>query len=374
MEVEAMATQVDTVRAGWRAQDGMSSQVSYTGNLVTILLGAWLVAGLMVDAWAHQNLARLETFFTPWHAMFYSGFLATAGWIVWTVGRRVRAEHSWTAIPRGYRLGLVGIAIFGVGGIGDMLWHIIFGIEKNIAALLSPTHLLLFLGGMLILTTPLRAEWGAPGSPEATRSLRQFLPALLSIALATTLTTFITMYVWAFTHRLPFQTQQTQYVVASGFGELTQVAGVADILWSNVVLMVPVLLLLRRWRLPFGSVTLLLVLTTTLMEIPVEFHTYENMIVALVVGLLADGLIAALRLAPGGANGAYRAFAMMVPLLLWGGYMLAGQLRYGLAWSPELWAGAIVLTSLSGLGLSLLLTVSDAIPGPSNPSPALPRS
>lgn len=369
-----MATLLDAVSAGWRAQDGKSSQVSYAGNLVTILLGAWLVAGLMVDAWAHQNLARLETFFTPWHAMFYSGFLATAGWIIWLVSRRVRAERNWPAIPRGYRLGLVGIATFGVGGIGDMLWHIIFGIEKNIAALLSPTHLLLFLGGMLILTTPLRAEWGAPGSLAERRSLRQFLPALLSIALATTLTTFITMYVWAFTHRAPFYAQGTQYFVASGFGELTQVVGVADILWSNVVLMAPVLLLLRRWRLPFGSVTLLFVLTTTLMEVPVEFHTYENVIVALLVGLLADGLIAALRLSPGSRTGAYRAFAMIAPLLLWGGYMLAGQLRYGLAWSPELWAGAIVLTSLSGLGLSLLLTAGDAIPASSGTGPALPRS
>lgn len=364
-----MAVISDAVQQRSRAGGGAPSPVGYAGNLVTILLGIWLVSGLMIDAWAHENLAQLETFFTPWHAVFYSGFLATAGWITWMVARRVRAARSWTAIPRGYTLGLVGIVIFGVGGIGDMLWHIIFGIERNLAALLSPTHLLLFLGAMLILTTPLRAEWTAPVTDGETRSLRQSLPALLSIGMATTLTTFITMYVWALTHRYPFLTPSTQSVVASGFGSLLQVLGVADILWSNVVILAPVLLLLRRWRLPFGSVTLLFTLTTTLMEIPIEFHTYENILVAVVVGLIADGLVAALRLAPEGPIGAYRAFAMAVPLLLWGGYMLAGQLRYGLEWPPELWAGAIVLTSLSGLGLSVLLAPAGA-PAPSGMAPA----
>ena len=27
---------------------------------------------LFVDGWAHNNLDQIETFFTPWHALFYS--------------------------------------------------------------------------------------------------------------------------------------------------------------------------------------------------------------------------------------------------------------------------------------------------------------
>ena len=35
-------------------------------------------------------------------------------------------------------------------------------------------------------------------------------------------------------------------------------------------------------------------------------------------------------------------------------YFLAGQLRYGIAWAPEIWTGTLVLTILMGVGLSLI--------------------
>jgi hypothetical protein len=60
-------------RAGWRE------------DMVTAGLSAWVVAGMVLDAWAHQNLSRLETFFTPWHAVLYSGVAAVMAWMA---GRR----------------------------------------------------------------------------------------------------------------------------------------------------------------------------------------------------------------------------------------------------------------------------------------------
>src|SRR5262245_17164104 len=38
----------------------------------------WLVGGFWLDGWAHHAVPQLETFFTPWHAALYSGFLALA--------------------------------------------------------------------------------------------------------------------------------------------------------------------------------------------------------------------------------------------------------------------------------------------------------
>jgi hypothetical protein len=32
-----------------------------------------------VDAYAHADFSELESFSTPWHAVFYSGFAATPG-------------------------------------------------------------------------------------------------------------------------------------------------------------------------------------------------------------------------------------------------------------------------------------------------------
>jgi hypothetical protein len=44
----------------------------------TVALGGlWLIGGLHLDGWAHHHI-RLDTFFSPWHAVLYSGFGVTA--------------------------------------------------------------------------------------------------------------------------------------------------------------------------------------------------------------------------------------------------------------------------------------------------------
>ena len=64
-------------------------------DAVTAFLGALLVGGVLTDAWAHTNrLSTLENFFTPWHAMLYTGFAATAAWTVWLAYRR-RTTPRW---------------------------------------------------------------------------------------------------------------------------------------------------------------------------------------------------------------------------------------------------------------------------------------
>ena len=50
--------------------------------------------------------------------------------------------------PAGYGLGMVGVVGFAAGGGGDMVWHMIFGVEVDLEALLSPSHLLLFASSL----------------------------------------------------------------------------------------------------------------------------------------------------------------------------------------------------------------------------------
>src|SRR5215207_2693770 len=101
-----------------------------------VALSAWLLVGLFVDGWAHINLRGLETFFTPWHGLFYSGFFAVAALIGVGIGRgRAAGFGGWRAIPAGYELAALGAAIFMIGGVGDMLWHTLFGIEVDLEAL-----------------------------------------------------------------------------------------------------------------------------------------------------------------------------------------------------------------------------------------------
>jgi hypothetical protein len=90
----------------------MSSRV----DAVTMLLGTWLLVGLVVDGWAHNNLQALESFFTPWHALFYSGVAATAVWVLAVVGVVVFAvgRPRLPAVPT--RTGLGG-ACHRAGGV-----------------------------------------------------------------------------------------------------------------------------------------------------------------------------------------------------------------------------------------------------------------
>jgi hypothetical protein len=120
-----------------------------------VVASGWFIGGVYLDGWAHNTFPSLETFFTPWHAVMYSGFLAMMAVLGWAMGRNHVAGRSWwDAIPAGYELSLVGGLLFLAGGVGDMLWHFAFGIEADLEALLSPTHLLLLLGGALLLTGP----------------------------------------------------------------------------------------------------------------------------------------------------------------------------------------------------------------------------
>src|SRR5260221_10518111 len=47
-----------------------------------IILTSWFIGGLYLDGWAHSHIPQLETFFTPWHAVLYSGYFVCAILIV----------------------------------------------------------------------------------------------------------------------------------------------------------------------------------------------------------------------------------------------------------------------------------------------------
>src|SRR5205814_6321490 len=133
-------------------------------DAVTALLGTVMMLGVLSDAWAHNNIIKtLESFFTPWHALLYAGFAATGAWTFLIAFRRRHLAPEWwrDGWPAGYRLGAVGVVIFLLSGGADMVWHTIFGIEANLAAGLSPSHLSLAIGASLLLTSPLRSWWAS---------------------------------------------------------------------------------------------------------------------------------------------------------------------------------------------------------------------
>jgi hypothetical protein len=73
-----------------------------------------------------------------WHAVLDTGFLAVAGGLVGAlVHNRAKGEAWGRALPPGYGLSFVGGLVFGAGGLGDVFWHHLFGVEQRLEALYS---------------------------------------------------------------------------------------------------------------------------------------------------------------------------------------------------------------------------------------------
>jgi hypothetical protein len=323
------------------------SWTTITEDLVTSVLSLWLIAGLFVDGWAHRNLEELETFFTPWHALFYSGFVVTAAWMAYLVRKHSR-------IPVGYRPGLVGVGVFAIGGVGDFIWHSIFGIESSLDALLSPTHLLLLTGILLILTSPIRSSWHRP-TARAT-PWGQILPALLSTTLVVAVLQFFFLYASGWTSGIPGVPYD------SGQDELLASYGVLEIMISTAILFGGALALLKRYRPPPGSFLLLFGVIGVLMSALDEFAWPWEILQMLIAGAVADVLVVAIDPDPGAPN-RFRIFGLLAPIAVWSIRFIAfAVFRPSLGWPPEIWGGSIVFAGLLGWGLAILMTLA--------PSPA----
>ncbi|MDU0205189.1 MULTISPECIES: hypothetical protein [Paenibacillus] len=313
-------------------------------HAVTMVMGMWLIVGLFIDGFAH-NHGAVETFFTPWHAILYSGYLACAIWIlILTYQNKMKSRHgTWVAsIPTGYKLGVAGVLIFFIGGIGDMLWHTIFGIEKNIEALLSPTHLILLTGALMILTSPYRALSDA--EKDVSPSFRRLLPALTSIALTFAVMAFFLMYAWSFRQNLWMAREEDAVAKA-----------VVDFLVTTMLLVMPIMLVRRRWKLPFGTVTYFFVFEAVLMAVLDGFSHYGSIVILLISGIIGDLLLKSIKEKEAGAW-QYRGVFFLLPVLIWGLYFADLRLFHTLDWSPELWGGTIFICGLCSMGLSMLTT------------------
>ena len=126
--------------------------------------------------------------------------------------------------------------------------------------------------------------------------------------------------------------------------------------------MVPALLLLRRWHLPFGSLTLLFGSVATLSAAIESFDTGSTFLAGVVGGLAADVLVRCLRPSPQ-RPGAVRLFAFATPVGLWLSFFALLGLEFGVGWSVELWAGATVMAGLAAVGASFI-TAPPPLPDP----------
>ena len=289
--------------------------------------GTWMITGLFLDGWAHQ-VDKPETFFSPWHGILYSGFAAAVGWFAFDGWRHPRGTRR--GLSPTDRLAARGLVIFVIGAVGDGLWHEVFGVEVDLEALVSPSHLALLVGGFLMVTAPVRAAAG--DLSEETPRWSEWVPQAITLTLAMALVSFFTQYLSVFSDLaggLPAGAVLTEY---------REVVDLASILATNTILMISSIYVLRRWRPPAGTFALMyggVALAMTGLE---AFRAVELVIPFVVAGIVADLLTqrgARISVVVGAAS-----------VSLWSLFFFVAEITYGLTWSPELWSGAVVLAGL----------------------------
>ena len=300
----------------------------------------WFVTGCYLDSWAHNNVPRLETFFTPWHSVLYSGlFVISVLLSIAILLNLMRGASWWTAIPRGYELSTFFVFMMFFVGVSDAVWHTLFGIEKNVDGLLSPTHIAGMLFSGIIILGPYRALSTYKRDLSKTEQLILTLTITLFLALLAVLTQLTTIYtrLWPLTVPNTYTDGQLLAVVSFVFQGLL-LTGVA-------------LVTLRRWPLPVGLFTCAL----TIIAIGMSFMKGQylvDILTGVISGLLLD--ISYQCLQPSSQRALQlRLFAMITACVMPAVYLLVVWLTVGpLIWSVHLLIGSVAVCAIFGWLLS----------------------
>jgi len=317
-------------------------------SLRVALLGVLFAIGIHVDGWAHNHDRVDESFFTPWHAILYGTYFLVA----FTVIRRVveaRADGaSWReAIPSGYGATLAGIAVFSAGGVADMLWHMAFGVEESLEALLSPTHLILATGGVLMATGPFVA-----GTREGSQGWKRAAPTVFTSVAVLSFVGFMTQYLHPMSNLWPVTGWHES---VPGAGELAAALGAAGFIWYAAVLAAVALLLRRLDALPPGAAGVLIVGSAALAV--TQGDHYWLVLPAIGAALAVESVMS--RLPP--TRTGYRVLGFVIPAIPVATHLAALVLAFETEWSIHLLAGTPVMAGLVGVLVSLVLVPPGSI-------------
>jgi len=174
-----------------RAETYPSSSLRF--DWLMAALAALVMVGVIQDGWAHAHGLVDQSFFTPWHAILYSCMGISGAVLAATGIRNLRRGYPWQrGLPRGYWTSAIGVLVFASGGVFDLFWHTLYGIETDITGLISVSHLWLALGGALLFAGPIRSI--ASRYDETTGGWKVAGPLILCAFSLVTLLGFFTQY------------------------------------------------------------------------------------------------------------------------------------------------------------------------------------
>ena len=333
------------------------------------ILGLVVVASVYSDGWAHLNIGGLDTFFSPWHAALYGSFTALAVLLgTATMVARLRGARWGRAVPAGYAAGIAGVAVFAAGGVLDMLWHVAFGIEVGIDALVSPTHLLLLVGGVLLLSSPFRSV-----SRRSEPRIALAWPAVLSMTAVTALGGFFLSYVSVFVDpaaRLAL-TSIPEGAPGHNEAEIPAAAGLAAYLVTTALLVVSALWLRGHGRLGPGALPALVAGAAFGGAALTRFEFLWPAVGAVAGAAVADSALRWSERRWGPGQDLSRMGALL-PAGVWSGQLVGLAAAGLLAWPVQMWLGTIALATLGGLAVGLVAARTpgegDAVDSPFEPA------
>ena len=305
---------------------------------VFVVLSGWLMTGVFSDAWAHISHLP-DSFWTPWHGVLYSGLLACGAFLF------VMRYQRHGVLAEGYDLSLIGFGLGAVGGVADAIWHTVFGIEFDIDAAVSPSHLVIAGAILLVVTGPARVAW---------RRRAFGLPAALSTLYGFSIVTVIADYANPFARVFGTGAAPASHDV----GQLMQGEALFAFIAYAALLAGFALLATRAGASP-GWLALIVggnMAAMTLVNGPLHPEAVPAFLaVSAISGAIAVALALWLRPTRTSPNGT-RAFASALPASASATYAVAVIAMGQTWWTATFWCGLVAVAGLTGLLLAALLT------------------
>lgn len=322
-----------------------------------VILSFLFAAAAYFDAWTYVNTTTGKSLLEPWQdAALHLSWLLLTSYLVAVMAVNVRRGLPVTrSLPPGYGWSFIGCVGFSAMALLDRWAQIVIGSETGLSALLSPARVGEIIAGGLMVTGPLRAAWRRQDEQAG-------LAAIIAAALLLSTITFVTQFAHPF--RDPWAagsgpTREAIFWVAEDLG-------VAGLVLQGMAFAATFLLLIRRFRIRLGSLTLICLINGVLVA-PLKGH-WDMLLVAAVTGVVADASYAWLK--PGAANPArLRGFAFLVPATFAATFFVVIAFAQGTWWSAHVWSGAILVTGLGGLLISYLAYTPGGRQSAAEPAP-----
>jgi hypothetical protein len=276
-----------------------------------------IMLGMTLDGWAHAHGVVDDTFLTPWHALLYAGLVGSTLWYGWLSRQRIAPSAP-------HRIGFALLPIVVVCGAADAIWHTVFGFEIDIAAQMSPPHIV--LAGLI---ATLVAIPSTQRTTHGTLTLWGAISGGLAATMMLTLTQFMSPL-------------SSVYAETYSGGDTTRSIGV-----TGFIIFVAVWLIVLMWMQQQHAPRWAFLIASVALGCIQAIISDDWRFVAL---LAASALIPALRY----SHGTDRTTAVLWVACFSIGYFLILMYAGILMWGPTMWGGTIVMAIAVAYGLSAL--------------------